>query len=139
MPGLSDLMRDSLNVTFYHHVHSDGSGYPRLPDGGPPPTLARIVSAADCYDAMSAHRSYRSRPFTGHEVLRILLGQDRKMFDPAVLWALVQTVGLFPAGTVMETQSGAPVTDHVQLDAVFTVKPPLPADAMNDCDPLDSE
>jgi hypothetical protein len=55
---------------------------------------------------MSAHRSYRSRPFTGHEVLRILLGQDRKMFDPAVLWALVQTVGLFPAGSVMETASG---------------------------------
>jgi len=106
MPGLSDLMRDSLDVCFYHHVHSDGTGYPRLTREGPPPTLARIVSAADCYDAMSAHRSYRSRPFTGHEVLRILLGQDRKMFDPAVLWALVQTVGLFPAGTVMETESG---------------------------------
>jgi len=27
-------------------------------------------------------------------------------FDPAVLWALVRTVGLYPAGTVMQTNSG---------------------------------
>src|SRR5258705_13015402 len=55
---------------------------------------------------MTAHRAYRARPFTGHEALTTLLGQDRSYFDPAVLWALVQTVGLYPAGTLMETESG---------------------------------
>jgi HD-GYP domain-containing protein (c-di-GMP phosphodiesterase class II) len=106
MPGLSDLTRDALNVCLYHHVRFGGGGYPTLARVAPPPTLARIVAAADCYDAMSAHRSYRSRPFTGREVLSILLGQDRAAFDPAVLWALVQTVGLYPAGTLMQTESG---------------------------------
>lgn len=105
MPGLSDLTRDSLNVCLYHHVRCDGGGYPKLAGTGPPPTLARIVSAADCYDAMSAHRAYRKRPFTGREVLGVML-QDRSAFDAAVLWALVQTVGLYPAGTLMETNSG---------------------------------
>jgi hypothetical protein len=39
-------------------------------------------------------------------------------FDPAVLWALIKTVGLYPAGTVMQTESG-----HLVL-----VMSPNPAD-----------
>jgi HD-GYP domain-containing protein (c-di-GMP phosphodiesterase class II) len=106
MPGLSTLMLDALNVCLYHHLRVDGGGYPKVSHIGPPPALARIVSVADCYDAMTAHRAYRARPFTGYEALRTLLGQDRNCFDPAVLWALVQTVGLYPAGTLLQTESG---------------------------------
>lgn len=106
MPGLSDLLLDVLDVCLYHHVRCDGSGYPKVVRSGPPPPMARIASVADCYDAMTRHRAYRARPFTGYEVLRILLGPDRHGFDPAVLWALVQTVGLYPAGTLLQTESG---------------------------------
>jgi HD-GYP domain-containing protein (c-di-GMP phosphodiesterase class II) len=106
MPGLSALMLDVFSVCLYHHVRCDGGGYPRVTRAGPPPPMARIVAAADCYDAMTTHRAYRARPFTGYEALRMLLGPDREGFDPAVLWALVQTVGLYPAGTLLETRSG---------------------------------
>jgi HD-GYP domain-containing protein (c-di-GMP phosphodiesterase class II) len=106
MPGLPLLMRDALDIALYHHVRCDGGGYPAVARSGPPPSLARIVSVADCYDAMTTHRAYRARPFTGYEALRTLLAQDASAFDPAVLWALVQTVGLFPAGTVLQTESG---------------------------------
>jgi HD-GYP domain-containing protein (c-di-GMP phosphodiesterase class II) len=106
MPGLSALTLDTLNVCLYHHVRYGGGGYPPVVDQAPPPPLARIVAAADCYDAVTAHRTYRARPFTGHEALSLLLGQERSHFDPAVLWALVQTVGLYPAGTMMQTRSG---------------------------------
>ena len=34
------------------------------------------------------------------------MGPNRVNFDPAVLWALLRTVGLYPAGTVMQTSSG---------------------------------
>ena len=106
MPGLSAQTLDALNICLYHHVRNDGSGYPKMARSGQPPTLARIVAVADCYDAMTTHRSYRDRPFTGHEALGIMLGEDRHLFDPAALWALVQTVGLYPAGTLLETDSG---------------------------------
>ena len=106
MPGLSTLMLDALTVCLYHHLGCNGGGYPKVARSGPPPTLARVVAAADCYDAMTTHRAYRARPFTGYEALRTLLGQDRNLFDPAVLWALVQTVGLYPAGTLLQTASG---------------------------------
>jgi len=106
MPGLTALMRDVLGVCLYHHVRRDGGGYPKVARSGPTPAMARIVSVADCYDAMTTHRAYRARPFTGFEALHTLIGQDRSYFDPAVLWALVQTVGLYPAGTLMQTESG---------------------------------
>jgi hypothetical protein len=68
--------------------------------------MARIVAVADCFDALTAHRVYRKRPFTGYEALRLLLGPDRARFDPAALWALVQTVGFYPSGTLLVTDSG---------------------------------
>ncbi|MBI1795884.1 MAG: HD domain-containing protein [Candidatus Eisenbacteria bacterium] len=105
MPGLSSQMLDVLGVCMYHHARRDGSGYPKIARTEPPP-MARIAAIADCYDAMTTHRAYRSRPFTGYEALGTLLGEERGRFDSAVLWALVQTVGLYPAGTLMQTETG---------------------------------
>jgi hypothetical protein len=68
------------------------------------------VAVADFFDAITAHRSYRRRPLTSFEALSMLLGPEREHFDPAVLWALVKSVGLYPAGTVMLTKS-----NHVVL------------------------
>jgi len=106
VPGLSALTIDMLNVTLQHHRTSDGGGYPRTDRRASPSVVARIVAVADCFDAMTAHREYRRRPFSGYEALRLLLGPDRGRYDTAALWALVKTVGLYPAGTVLALQTG---------------------------------
>jgi hypothetical protein len=71
---------------------------------------------------MTAHRAYRPRPFTGYEALRQLLGHEREHFDPAALWALVRTIGLYPAGTVMLTPSGHMVLS-MSPDPAFPARP----------------
>src|SRR4029077_10132341 len=106
VPGLSSLTVDMLSVTLQHHRTCDGGGYPRSTRTGSPSVAARIVAVADCFDAMTAHREYRRRPFTGYEALHVLLGPDRARYDPAALWALVKTVGLYPAGTLLVTDTG---------------------------------
>ena len=106
MPGLSPLTVDMLNVSLQHHRMCDGRGYPRASGPARLATTSRIVAAADCFDAMTAHRQYRHRPFTGYEALQLMMSADRGRFDPAVLWALVKTVGLYPAGTLMRTTNG---------------------------------
>jgi hypothetical protein len=68
--------------------------------------LSRIVAVADCFDAMTAHRAYQKRPLSSFEALQYFLGPNRTMFDPAVLWALVRSVGLYPAGSLLQTESG---------------------------------
>lgn len=106
LPGLSADLLDCLWVCFQHHLTVNGQGYPRIEREWTMALSARIVAAADCFDAMTGHRAYRSRPMTGYEALQQLLGHDEARFDAAVLWALVWSVGLYPAGTVMETRSG---------------------------------
>jgi len=106
LPGLSALTLGTMEVCLLHHRHMRGGGYPELPQVGVRSVSARIVAAADCFDAMTAHRAYRRRPFTGYEALQQLLGREREHFDPAALWALVRAVGLYPAGTTLLTPSG---------------------------------
>ena len=43
----------------YHHERYDGTGYPEGLKGEEIPKIARIISVADAYDAMSSSRSYR--------------------------------------------------------------------------------
>ena len=106
MPGLSWLAVDSMRACLEHHMNYDRTGYPEVGEGWGQAAMSRIVALADCFDAMTAHRAYHKRPFTPFEGLQHLLGPSRVQFDPAVLWALVCTVGLYPPGTVMMTSSG---------------------------------
>ncbi len=109
LPGVSPLTIDSMRSCFEHHMNFDRTGYPRVSIEWNQATLSRIVAMSDCFDAMTAHRAYHKRPFTPFEALRYLLGSARESFDPAVRWALVQTVGLYPPGTVMITHSNTAV------------------------------
>ena len=44
----------------YHHERYDGKGYPDGLSGENIPIIARIISVADAYDAMTSTRSYRA-------------------------------------------------------------------------------
>ena len=105
MPGLSTVMLDAMRACLEHHMNYNRTGYPDIDLEWGQATMSRIVAMADCFDAITAHRAYHSRPRTAFEGLQILLGPNRVNFDPAVLWALVRSVGLYPAGTVLQTAS----------------------------------
>ncbi len=106
MPGLSPLTLDTMRVCLEHHMNFDRTGYPDVAHEWGQATLSRIVAVGDCFDAITAHRAYHSRPRSAFEALQYLLGPTRVSFDPAVLWALVRTVGLYPAGSVLHMDSG---------------------------------
>ncbi len=110
MPGFSSLILDSMRVCLEHHMNFDRTGYPQVEADWGQSTMSRIVSVADCFDAITAHRTYHKRPRSAFEGLQYMLGPSRIQFDPMSLWALVKTVGLYPAGTVLLTES-----NHVVL------------------------
>jgi putative nucleotidyltransferase with HDIG domain len=60
---LKDLtgLDDVLPAVLYHHERIDGRGYPHGLSGDAIPLFARIVAAADTFDAMSSTRSYRAK------------------------------------------------------------------------------
>lgn len=55
VPQLKDIIPGML----YHHERIDGQGYPKGFKGDQIPLIARIISVADTYDAMTTTRPYR--------------------------------------------------------------------------------
>ncbi len=74
-----------------HHEKFDGTGYPRGLKGNEIPLLARIMSVADTYDAMTSHRAYRSA--LKHAVAVAELERCAgSQFDPQVVEAFLRGV-----------------------------------------------
>ena len=65
----------------YHHERFDGTGYPEGLVGNEIPEIARIISVADAYDAMTSERSYR-KPFPQARVREELVKGIGTQFDP---------------------------------------------------------
>lgn len=75
-----------IEIALYHHERWDGKGYPDGLVGRNIPLSARIMSVADCYDALRSNRCYRKG--LGHEKAReILLEEVGTHFDPEVIKA----------------------------------------------------
>jgi putative nucleotidyltransferase with HDIG domain len=68
----------------HHHERFDGTGYPDGLKGKQIPKLARILSVADCYDAMASDRAYRNK-MEKHVVLDIIIENSGTQFDPEVV------------------------------------------------------
>ena len=67
-----------------HHERFDGTGYPDGLKKEEIPFLARIMSVADVYDALSSDRAYR-RKMEEKQVLQIIQEGSGTQFDPKVV------------------------------------------------------
>lgn len=76
-----------------HHERYDGKGYPDKWKGNDIPEIARIISVADAYDAMSSNRSYRAA--LPQQVVReeIVKGAGTQ-FDPEIARAMQRLIDL---------------------------------------------
>ena len=77
----------TLPMIRHHHEHYDGTGYPDRLKGGQIPLGARIIGAADAFDAMTSQRSY-NKPLAFKEALQKCILLKGKQFDPDVIDAL---------------------------------------------------
>ena len=82
-----------------HHMKIDLSGYPRPIRPRRPGLFTRLVSIADGYDAATTRRSYQNEPFEAEEVLREMWIKRGRGFDPTLVKALINLLGIYPVGT----------------------------------------
>ena len=77
----------------YHHERYDGKGYPDGLKGEDIPEIARIISVADAYDAMSSNRSYRKA--IPQQIIReeIVAGAGTQ-FDPEIAMVMRHLIDL---------------------------------------------
>lgn len=86
-PELSYLANDVL----YHHERWDGTGYPNGLKGKDIPLMARILSAADAFEAMTGERPYR-KSLTPADAAAELEKNASGQFDPDIVAAFVRSL-----------------------------------------------
>jgi putative nucleotidyltransferase with HDIG domain len=79
-----------INVIRSHHERWDGMGYPDQLKEKDIPILARVVSIADAFDAMTSSRSYRSALSIEEAYSRIIEGKGTQ-FDPDLVEVFIKS------------------------------------------------
>lgn len=84
MTKLAELVR-------YHHELYDGSGYPDGLKGEAIPLLARVLTIADMYDAMTSDRPYR-KALPKDEAMKIIKSYAGTKLDPYMVKVFVEVM-----------------------------------------------
>jgi len=94
-----EIPEEVMKVCMEHHERFDGSGYPLGLEGENISLFGRMAAVCDVYDSMTSDRPHRARmePNTAFDQMRNSDGQ----FDPNVLNQFVESLGVYPIGSVV--------------------------------------
>jgi HD-GYP domain-containing protein (c-di-GMP phosphodiesterase class II) len=110
-------------IVLQHHERWDGDGYPRRISNIAIDVGARIVSVADAFEAMVSQKSYRNS-MMGYQAMKNLLSDNSRRFDPDVLKAFIQTMGIYPIGSIILLNSGA-LARVVEVQGTVPLRPKI--------------
>ncbi len=94
-----------ISIVHYHCERHDGSGFPQGLAAGKIPLLARIAGIATIYDAISNPRETRN-PVAPSRAVSLLYNMRGKGFQEDLTVQFIQSVGLYPTGTLVELTTG---------------------------------
>lgn len=80
-----NFLAQSVPIILQHHERYDGLGYPSGLAGEQINLLARIISVADSFDAMTTSRAYRKVPLSFEQAKTELIKGKSSQFDPNVV------------------------------------------------------
>ena len=104
-----------------HHERWDGAGYPSGLRGEQIPIGARILSVADCFDALTSERPYRPAVSTD-AAIGILKAEAGKAFDPAIVARFAELLPVLTPprsdGFLRRRLSGDPASHQLPFDTV---------------------
>lgn len=98
---------ESIKTAAYQvHERCDASGYPRQRHRQFIHPAAKVIALADSYCALTADRPHRPA-LSGHEAMKVILRETAAgRFDKAVARAILDTLSLFPVGSLVGLSDG---------------------------------
>lgn len=100
--GYSDNV---MNAVLMHQEKYDGTGYPLKIKGNQISYLARIITVADVYDALTSNRPYR-QPWSVAEAEEFMMGGSYTHFDYDIILAFLATFAPYPKGSKVLLNDG---------------------------------
>jgi HD-GYP domain-containing protein (c-di-GMP phosphodiesterase class II) len=110
-------------IGLYHQERWDGNGYPKQLKKDAIPLFARIVAVADSYVAMVKERPYRSH-MIGYDAIKTIISDNFKRFDPNVVKAFLNGMGIYPIGSFVLLNNGA-IGRVVEINGEAPLRPKL--------------
>lgn len=98
------LDEEVLDACLHHHEKVDGTGYPDGLKGDSIGLLARMTAVCDVYDAVTSDRPYK-QGWPPSIALQRMAQWSPKHFDVRIFEQFVQTVGIYPLGSLLRLQS----------------------------------
>ena len=95
----------TLDVCLHHHEKIDGSGYPKGLKGDAISLYAKMGAVCDVYDAITSNRPYKAG-WDPAESMRMMGQWAGVHFEPTVFQAFVQSLGIYPVGSLVRLASG---------------------------------
>lgn len=93
----SEPLEAVARIAGRHHERQDGSGYHRNAAGGEIPVEARLLAAADAFQAMTQPRPHRSAMDAEEAAAAVEASAAAGIFDPECARAVIEAAGQRPA------------------------------------------
>jgi HD-GYP domain-containing protein (c-di-GMP phosphodiesterase class II) len=101
-----DIPVSAFIVALEHHLTPSLGGYPNYTWRKETSLFSRIVKIVDYYDAITTKRVYRPKTFTPEEAIRLMVELSGKEFDPILLKAFINMIGVYPIGSLVIMDGG---------------------------------
>ncbi|MBN1256589.1 MAG: HD domain-containing protein [Planctomycetes bacterium] len=106
LQGIHGLPEEVPFIVYQSHERGDGSGYPKGKKEAIIHTFSRIVSTADCYQALCSDRPYRKRLSFYEAARELVVMASRRQMDVEIIRAFLDCNSLFPIGSFVRLSDG---------------------------------
>jgi HD-GYP domain-containing protein (c-di-GMP phosphodiesterase class II) len=114
--GYGGVPYRAMIAAYEHHMKSDLSGYPKSVRPRKPSIFSLIIAVSDGFDAGTSGRVYNTVPMQPDSVLHAMLNNPGRGFDPVVVKAFINLLGVYPVGTMV-------ILDTYELALVVRANP----------------
>lgn len=116
--GYGEIPYRQMIAAFEHHMKIDLTGYPKTLRPRQLSVFSKIVAVADAFDAATSRRVYQTVPLQPDQILKEMWENPRRGFDPVLVKALINLLGIYPVGTCV-------VLDSYELAVVHSANPDI--------------
>jgi len=99
--GYGEIPYRSMIGAYEHHMKIDLTGYPKTIRPRRLSIFSKIIAVADGFDAATSRRAYQTTPLQPDEVLREMWENPRRGYEPVLVKAFINLIGIYPVGTLV--------------------------------------